>query len=156
MRALQEVLQLAKLGKVKENNSCIPDDLLNEDNGYFQITKKALIEWLVTPKDKRKVKTAKELANLFGVSRNTISVWKNSEEVKEAVFKRKKQIAGVDDLPRVIDALTERAMATNPDLDWKAANKASEIFLEWVGSMDNAKDEGVLKDLIRFTESIKE
>lgn len=142
-------------GKVKENKSSISNDLLENDNGYYKMTKKAFVEWLCTPKDKRNVQTAQALSKLFNISPTTLSSWKHSEEVKKAVFKRKKQIAGIDTLPNVIDALAERAIATNPDLDWKAANKASEIFLEWVGSMEQEDDKGVLKDLIRFTESIK-
>ncbi len=143
-------------GRVKENNSTIPDNLLENDNGYFKMTKRAFVEWLCTPKEKREIQTAQALSEQLNISPTTLSNWKHSKEVKEAVFKRKKQLAGIEELPSVIDALAYRAMATNPDLDWKAANKASEIFLEWVGSMNNNEDEGVLKDLIRFTESIKD
>lgn len=144
-------------GSVEENKTSIPNSLLEETTtGYFKMTKEAFIEWLCTPKDKRKVHTLQDLSKLLNVSPTTLSSWKHSEEVKKAVFKRKKQLAGIDTLPSVIDALAERAIATNPDLDWKAANKASEIFLEWVGSMEQEDDRGVLKDLIRFTESLKE
>ena len=140
-----------------KNITSIPDDLLIlDDNDYYKITKAAFIEWLCTPKSNKSITTITELADAFGITRDTLHRWKRDDEVKEKVFKRKKQLAGIDDLPNIIDSLAYRAMATNPELDWKAANRAAKIFLEWVGSMEEDKDKGVLADLVKFTEAIKD
>lgn len=92
--------------------------------------KQAFIDWLATPEFARNIKTQRELAKKLGVSEVTLSRWKKDENIIRIVADRKKKLAGVELLPRVIDALADRAIRTDED-GQKYANKDAELFLKW-------------------------
>jgi len=113
-------------------------------------------EWLATPLQNRDCKTKTALAKRIGVARKTLYRWEEREGFKERVWHKKKAKVSVEDFPKVMDAIIHRASATEKTMDWKAANKASEIFLEWIGNVSQNEEKGALADLVRFTEMIKD
>lgn len=92
--------------------------------------KQTFIDWLATPEFARNIKTQRELAKNLGVSEVTLSRWKKDNEIVQFVAKRKKEIAGVELLPKVIDALAVRATKVNIE-GQKYATKDAELFLKW-------------------------
>lgn len=92
--------------------------------------KKVFVDWLATPEFAREIKTQRKLADKLGVSEVTLSRWKKDQEISQVVVKRKKEMARVDLIPRVIDALTIRASSTN-EYGQKYAHKDAELLLKW-------------------------
>ena len=113
-------------------------------------------EWLATPEDARVHKTKKAFSDHIDVARKSLYRWEDREGFKEKVWQKKKNKISVEDFPKVMDAIIYRASATDKPLDWKAANKAAEIFLEWIGSVKEEDNKGALADLVKFTEAIKD
>lgn len=92
--------------------------------------KQTFVDWLATPDFAKEIKTQRELAKKLGVSEVTLSRWKKDEDIIKMVTKRKKELAGVELLPRVIDAIAVRATKTNKE-GQKYATKDAELFLKW-------------------------
>lgn len=92
--------------------------------------KQTFVDWLATPQFAREVETQRKLADKLGVSEVTLSRWKKNKDLINIVAQRKKELAGVELLPRVIDALAVRAASTDEN-GKKYANKDAELFLKW-------------------------
>lgn len=101
-------------------------------SNYNELTanKKAFVDWLATPEFERDIKTQRQLAEKLGVSEVTLSRWKKDNDIIHNIVQRKKELAGVMGLPKVIDALMARAVATKGK-NKKYATKDAELFLKW-------------------------
>ncbi len=102
----------------------------NLSNEKVAPQKKVLVDWLATPESEREVKTLSDLADQLGVTRQTLYNWKVQPPVIEEVVRRKRELAGVVLLPKVVDALAGRANRTQGE-GVKEANEAAKIFLQW-------------------------
>lgn len=99
---------------------------------YDELTsnKQAFIDWLATPEFAREIQFQRDLAQQLGVHERTLSRWKKERDIIYNVVDRKKELAGVMGLPKVIDALIARAAAVKGD-GKRYANKDAELFLKW-------------------------
>ncbi len=87
---------------------------------------KALIEWTVTPKLERKFETQQALAVHLGVSEKTLSMWKRSEEFKEAITAA--SLEWVEEkLPKILQVTALSAMVPGP-----TGAKDREIFAKYI------------------------
>lgn len=103
--------------------------MLNYDD--LSSNKQVFVDWLATPDFAKEIKTQRELAKFLGVSEVTLSRWKQDKDIIEFVINRKRELAGVELLPKVIDAIAIRATKTNLE-GQKYGSKDSELFLKWL------------------------
>jgi len=90
---------------------------------------KTFVDWLCTPKKYRETSTQSELAEKLDVHRTTLSKWKYRPDIVRIVQRRKRQIAGVEDLPKVLEGVVERA--SDPG-NQKNGHKDAKLFLQWL------------------------
>lgn len=103
--------------------------------------KKVFVDWLCTPKGKRDKKTQGELAQKLNVHRTTLSKWKKREDVMKAVVQRKRELAGVDLIPKVLDAMAKRAQES--ERQENKPYKDAELLLNWFYNQDFTKSANI-------------
>ncbi len=108
----------------------MPQKLQNTDE-YEDLKpeQKAFVDWLCTPEEYREISTQSELSEKINVHRTTLSKWKYRPDIVRIVQRRKRQVAGVEDLPKVLEGVVERA--SDPG-NTKNGYKDAKLFLQWL------------------------
>jgi len=98
--------------------------IVTDTTRLIDANKLKLVEYLSMPKSRRPMPLKRFAVEVLGVSEPTVHAWKKSPEI---VFLVNKTIENkfADDIPDVLLALRDRALAGNP--------KAARVFLDYVG-----------------------
>jgi len=99
--------------------------------------KQVFVDWLCTPKGEREEKTQSELSEKLNVHRTTLSKWKKRDDVMKAVVERKRELAGVNLIPKVLDAMARRAQ--KDETKENKPYKDAELLLNWFFNQDFSK-----------------
>lgn len=115
------------------------ENLEQQNEKGFRRVQRVAIDWLARPKSLRVPKTQMELADILGVSDETISNWKSDPEFQKAVWAKIQDLAGDDDS----DIIAQ--IKINSELPGREGVADRRLWMQWRGQLID-KQEDVTKD----------
>ncbi len=90
------------------------------------------VDWLSVPPTLRKPKLQKEMADLLGVTDQTLYNWKRDPRILSEVKAKIRSVLAVDDLSTIIDTLKEQAFDANNNRSVQAAK----VLIEMINNVE--------------------